>query len=294
MSKQNTTHPKRIFVVGCPRSGTTLVQSVLAAHTSVVTFKESHFFSWGYWYIPLLGFFPRMTLGKVFRKFLKENGLATPDQAVGLAAELKRKKAAEKAEWFVQFLDRVAQDKGKSVWLEKTPAHVWFIPLLQRIAPDAYFVHVIRPAVPTISAWHVMAKKKKHFYPRILLFLYWHLSLNRSKRYVHKKNHYHIFYDDLIGSPESEVRKLLDAVDLEYEPGLMERRSAIGNTLISEQEAKLQIKKNIFQPIGNMHSSSSARKSLLVGLLARIDNSFNSLRKKALRKNVPLSSVLTR
>ena len=39
------TAPKqRIFLVGCPRSGTTLLQSLLAAHPDITSFPESHFF----------------------------------------------------------------------------------------------------------------------------------------------------------------------------------------------------------------------------------------------------------
>ncbi|MGL4503377.1 MAG: sulfotransferase family protein, partial [Planktothrix sp.] len=34
----------RIFLVGCPRSGTTLLQSLLAAHPQIASFPESHFF----------------------------------------------------------------------------------------------------------------------------------------------------------------------------------------------------------------------------------------------------------
>lgn len=41
----STASPRRIFVVGVPRSGTTLVQSFLAAHSHVTSFTESHFWS---------------------------------------------------------------------------------------------------------------------------------------------------------------------------------------------------------------------------------------------------------
>ena len=34
----------RIFIVGCPRSGTTLLQSLLAAHPQIHSFPETHFF----------------------------------------------------------------------------------------------------------------------------------------------------------------------------------------------------------------------------------------------------------
>lgn len=35
---------QRFFLVGCPRSGTTLLQSLLAAHPEIISFPESHFF----------------------------------------------------------------------------------------------------------------------------------------------------------------------------------------------------------------------------------------------------------
>ena len=36
--------PRGIFLVGCPRSGTTLLQSLIAAHPLVTSFSESNFF----------------------------------------------------------------------------------------------------------------------------------------------------------------------------------------------------------------------------------------------------------
>ncbi|NJL67494.1 MAG: sulfotransferase [Microcoleus sp. SM1_3_4] len=35
---------KRIFLVGCPRSGTTILQSLLASHPEIISFPESKFF----------------------------------------------------------------------------------------------------------------------------------------------------------------------------------------------------------------------------------------------------------
>ena len=34
----------RVFIVGCPRSGTTLLQAMLASHETVYSFPETHFF----------------------------------------------------------------------------------------------------------------------------------------------------------------------------------------------------------------------------------------------------------
>ena len=45
----------RIFLVGVPRSGTTLLQALLAAHEQVTSFTESHFFSQHFTDVPALG-----------------------------------------------------------------------------------------------------------------------------------------------------------------------------------------------------------------------------------------------
>ena len=37
---------KRIYIVGCPRSGTTLLQSMVAAHPLLTSYPETHF--WDY------------------------------------------------------------------------------------------------------------------------------------------------------------------------------------------------------------------------------------------------------
>ena len=45
-----------VFVVGCPRSGTTLVQCILSASSSAFSLPETHFFSW---VLPTLGVQPK-------------------------------------------------------------------------------------------------------------------------------------------------------------------------------------------------------------------------------------------
>ena len=37
---------KRIFLIGCPRSGTTIAQVMLAGHPEILSFPETQFFKW--------------------------------------------------------------------------------------------------------------------------------------------------------------------------------------------------------------------------------------------------------
>ena len=77
----------RIFVVGVPRSGTTLVQALLAAHGAVASFTESHLFDRHFVFLPGLGR-PILTRdpGPRLREFLAENGEEAPAAAEEFAA----------------------------------------------------------------------------------------------------------------------------------------------------------------------------------------------------------------
>ena len=109
----------RIFLVGCPRSGTTMLQTVLAAHPEVQSFPETRLFR------------SVVSQQPVFKGF----GLA-PHHAFGrlseIYAELKlnpgklrrRFTVAGYAGDLFARLDETAMAAGKRCWLEKTPDHL--------------------------------------------------------------------------------------------------------------------------------------------------------------------------
>ena len=68
--------PLRVFLVGVPRSGTTLLQSMLAAHPDIASFTESHFFSMHFRYSKAAQRY-ELTQDPTDRvhKFLEENGV---------------------------------------------------------------------------------------------------------------------------------------------------------------------------------------------------------------------------
>src|SRR5204863_639082 len=87
-----TTLERPIFVVGCPRSGTTLVQCILSASSHAFSLPETHFFTY---VLPALGGDPARTLDTAdlatAREMLEtEANLALPDDVfrAGTALEL--------------------------------------------------------------------------------------------------------------------------------------------------------------------------------------------------------------
>ncbi|MCB1121339.1 MAG: sulfotransferase [Verrucomicrobiae bacterium] len=131
---------KRIFLVGCPRSGTTLFQRILASHPQIRSFPETHFFTYycGRALKRLPQFYrnyePRRL--KEFKELLKYRcRLGSPQGGEAAVKnflleplelnELKTKLIIDSYLWskgisqFVKILDDLALSSGCTLWLEK-------------------------------------------------------------------------------------------------------------------------------------------------------------------------------
>ena len=139
---------KRIFLVGAPRSGTTILQSLLAAHPEVISFPESKFFHY-LLYDQFAGKWPSR-----MEAFFKDE-IKRPE----LLKDFDDSQTVEtKANWFVGVLDGLAAEQNKSIWLEKTPEHIYFIDDIERFLPDAKFIHILRNGMDTIASMYEATK----------------------------------------------------------------------------------------------------------------------------------------
>lgn len=142
-----------IFVVGAPRSGTTLLQRMLRSHPRISSpTGESHFI------IPLLtkaaaygDLSKRENIIAVLREMhrISADFLETDLHGVRfdieiLAAEIHDRGAHTMSQVIDTLFQINAEGEGKARWLDKTPYYILNIPLLASIYRDAQFVHIIR------------------------------------------------------------------------------------------------------------------------------------------------------
>ena len=101
-----------VFIIGCPRSGTTFVGELFGSHPAVA-----------YWNEPpaIMAYCPRVFLG------------AVPE------TEAARFYRTAYRRWL-----RRRSLRGVRRFVEKCPRHVFVVPFLARIFPGARFVHVVR------------------------------------------------------------------------------------------------------------------------------------------------------
>lgn len=238
----------RVFVVGVPRSGTTLVQSLLAAHSATTSFTESHFFSRHYSLLPLLGapVLVRDPSPRVLA-FLAENGEPTCAAAAWFAGAGRRAlrvpplrpfwtRAA--ARRLVQILDDLAARRGKPVWIEKTPRHLRYGPFLERLCgPGTHVVHVVRDGLEAVASLRAASQRWERPYDLAECVRRWNADTSFSLGRVGAPSAHFVFYEDLTTRPEAVLPPLLAAFGLPWEKDVLDRYGDASRGLVTAEES---------------------------------------------------------
>jgi protein-tyrosine sulfotransferase len=125
--------PQPIFLVGVPRSGSTMLRLILDSHPSVFSTVELPWIGGNYFSD---GYGPEASVRCLYRRLANASMQTSSDG-------LERIKSACRA--FVEQVIRTAMaGTNKTVWVEKTPDNIIQVPFLAELFPDAKFLRVIR------------------------------------------------------------------------------------------------------------------------------------------------------
>jgi hypothetical protein len=221
----------RIFIVGCPRSGTTFLQAALSQHPEVLSLPETGFFD------QLYDHFEGWIRGADQRPVKKRRfGYARSGahrQARRLFTSIGEKSGVRPPLWarrwsyagyirsFVRMLDQAARSAGRPVWLEKTPVHIAYVDAITTHIPDAKFVHILRGGEDVIASL-VDAGVSYHDRPEAggfdrwlpLWVSYWNRSMETHLRFSGQPGHVFVRHEDLVTHFDSESLRLQRALGL--------------------------------------------------------------------------------
>ncbi len=216
----------RLFLVGCPRSGTTLLQSLLAAHSQIVSFPESHFYT-----RIISSRFPLRQLGLAsprsrtrFLRFLDMIGHADMRHYLPLFAVSTR----QYSRVFIAVLDAVARQQNKRVWLEKTPRHLDFVDDIRALVPESKFVHLVRNGEDVVASLYEVVNKHPGVWPSIPpgdlegCIHRWVESIRLSQRYAGVPDHVIVRYEHLMEAPELVLKGLCEFIGVPFESAMLE------------------------------------------------------------------------
>lgn len=207
----------RIFVVGCPRSGTTLVQSLLAAHPEVISFTESHFFDRGFRPWGRSAFLRVRRLRDVTAKFVNENQHIPEPARRSLLACHTAPSAREAARSFIAALDETARAQNATCWVEKTPDHVFRISLIRSAAPTARFIHVVRRAEAVMPSLYRASRQWGRGKSWLNCGLHWTIALWISALRARGPRHLIVPYEALLREQRGVTQGMFRWLGLEWD-----------------------------------------------------------------------------
>lgn len=214
-----------VFVVGCPRSGTTLLQRMLDAHPDMSIANDTHFITRAGKKTLRINPEPDLTaelVGAVqsYRRFHRM-GLEPRD--VG--------EAAQDCSTYSEFVSRLytirADRQGKTISGEKTPDYCRQMPVLNRLFPQAKFIHIIRDGRDTALStldWATESKGPGKWPlwssdPLGTCALWWKWQAGTGHLDGARLGHdlYHeLQYEALVADPTGELEKISDFLQIPY------------------------------------------------------------------------------
>ncbi|MGH8825105.1 MAG: sulfotransferase family protein [Jiangellaceae bacterium] len=207
------------FLVGCGRSGTTLLRAMCDSHPELAVPPESHFV------VPLAphartdgsfdadSFVDRLYAQERFRLWELDRG--------GVAAEFDRSPPQSYPDAVRTVFALWAAGQGKQRYADKTPGYVLHIPMLAGLFPEAVFVHLVRDGRDVASSFrdlgwaHTVEDAALH----------WKLRVRRGRRAgraLPAHRYHELSYEDLIGDPERSLRRLCEVTVLRFAPEMLE------------------------------------------------------------------------
>lgn len=221
---------KHIFVLGAPRSGTTLAKLILTSHPYLVgPGYETAFFT----YRDIFSF--RFT--GIKQKKMNE----------------LRKNCHDIVEFFDVFTHQVLMDHSEAkYYVEKTPQHVLQLGFLTKYFPNSKFIHMVRDGRDGYcSAKHhknvVQGSDVKRYAK------YWRKCLNSRIKLGDKENILDVKYETLASAPETTIKRMMSFIGETYHPQQLEPGKYSNNAIT-------KIKTPVFAKLSSNINNSSIQR----------------------------------
>ncbi|MDT7041531.1 sulfotransferase [Candidatus Nitronereus thalassa] len=213
-----------IIILGCPRSGTTLLRRLLNAHSNIAAPGETHILTACARFLHSDRAVDGMNVGVL-------NGL-------GYAGFETQEVLDRLREFAFTFRRQHAAREGKARWVEKTAVDAFYINEISRLFGDhALFICITRHGMDVACSMMDWCDKSQvyfselyHYvrqYPRPLeAFCHAWVDVTRDLRKfvaLHQENSLELRYEDLVANPEAEMRRVLDFIGEPWDSGLLSR-----------------------------------------------------------------------
>lgn len=198
---------KYFFILGCHRSGTTLLQMALNRHSQITIPPETKYFS------SFLGHSHPCQVRRLER-INRDLQIELPPPATvvregGPARHFFGRIAGA-------YLDRLGK-RNVVYFGEKTPAHSGYVPRIRRTFPEAKLLWLYRDGRDVALSMRNVGWLDRHLGVNMLIWLFYYFQQRRLARDPSAPVLF-VKYEDLVARPEQELARVTDFLELPFEP----------------------------------------------------------------------------
>jgi hypothetical protein len=227
-----------IFIVGAPRSGTTLMAKILGRHPRIFMPGETHFFDDIYSRRKEFGDPPSSVsieniIGRLRTIYSRYNEPGDQERIEDLLDDnvsqlLQQLRACNSyKEIFSLFMECQAKKVGKARWGNNTPRDLFYINEILSFYPDAKIIICVRDLRDFILSykhkWRTTkgehARRLKKIYHPLVTSLLWKASIQRiivAREAIPKTNLSIFRYEDLVFYPERTIKEVCKMIGEEF------------------------------------------------------------------------------
>lgn len=198
---------KLIFIIGPPRSGSTLLQRMLGLHNSVMTHPEPHIITplahLGYYENVDKAPYDHINATQAIREFVEDLPSKEHDYLDACRAYTNT------------LYGKMLDQSGKKLFLDKTPAYALVLPFLTKLYPDAHYLVLTRHPLAIFSSYansffdgdYEAAVSFNNILGRYIP------AMARFLR-QDKIGFIHVRYEDLVSAPEQKLAEIFSFLGL--------------------------------------------------------------------------------
>ncbi|HSJ45809.1 MAG TPA: sulfotransferase [Euzebyales bacterium] len=213
-----------IFIVGCPRSGTTLVQLMLHAHPDIAIPPENRFLLEVYDRREAFGDLQEGTNRRKLAKFIVKRRRSRLND-LGLPPRRTRRRIVEAPPTIGAAVATVLRDYaaqfGKRRWGDKRPSYIHRLDDIRRMFPDAQIIHVIRDGRDCVASLKQMPWWQGG---AIAATWSWRTAMIRGRRadaQLDADSYLEVRYEDLVAAPAWQAERMCAYLDERFDEAML-------------------------------------------------------------------------
>lgn len=212
-----------IFIVGSPRSGTSLLSKIISSHPEIGVPFESHvyprLYNWKECYGDISAFENKK---RIAEDLVNLETVKKWDRRPNPKKVIENIHGGKFHHAFEGLMNAWLEEVGKRRWGEKTPHNAFFWREISEGFPSSKFIHIVRDGRDVAMSWKKVRFGPEHFYSIANLWNKYVQKAEDIKSNVSKKRFHEVKYEDILRDPNQNIKKICQFLDESFDSRMIE------------------------------------------------------------------------